>query len=509
MLGFKKRSHQPQQNIVPESLPKRKFNAMRKAFSRMFDAGETDRLTQSWGTMPLTADEVIRRNLRVLVARSREQAANNDYAKKFIRSCQQNIVGPRGVILQAHSKDPSGKLDTLANDAIESAFSDWSKRHNSDVTGMQSFRSIQNSCVISAAKDGEFMVRKIFGRHAGPWGFALQILDPQRCTPDFDQVKLNNGRFVRHGIEFNSFGRPLAYYFTTTDAETSDYSYGGRSYVRIPAEDIIHGFLPDMVGQKRGLPWMSTALWRLNMLGGFEKAALVNARAGAAKMGFFEWEEGYGPEEEEDEELYMEADPGSMQELPRGARFKEYNPQYPNGEFAPFHKSMLRGIASGLGVAYNNLANDLEGVNFSSIRQGTLDEREHWKDLQEWLIETLLEPVFMEWLPIALMNSRIKVNGKPLKPERVEKYQSISWQPRRWAWVDPRADMNAAVISKNNGISSPSQIIREQGRDPESVWREYAADIEQMKSAGIPEDYIPQMIGMKTGVNNNAEKPNA
>jgi capsid protein len=30
---------------------------------------------------------------------------------------------------------------------------------------------------------------------------------------------------------------------------------------------------------------------------------------------------------------------------------------------------MLRGIAAGNGVHYNNLAQDLEGVNYSSIRQ--------------------------------------------------------------------------------------------------------------------------------------------
>jgi lambda family phage portal protein len=134
------------------------------------------------------------------------------------------------------------------------------------------------------------------------------------------------------------------------------YSYHGRSYVRIPADEIIHGFLPDMVGQKRGLPWTATALWRLQMLGGFEKAALVNARVAASKGGFFQWREGEGPEKEEDEELYMEADPGSFQELPSGVEFKEWNPQYPSNEFGPFHKAMLRGIASGLEVTYVNLA---------------------------------------------------------------------------------------------------------------------------------------------------------
>ena len=35
-------------------------------------------------------------------------------------------------------------------------------------------------------------------------------------------------------------------------------------------------------------------------------------------------------------------------------------------------------------------------------------EREHWKELQQWLIETLIEPVFFEWLKYSLLKGHIK-----------------------------------------------------------------------------------------------------
>lgn len=449
--------------------------------------------------MPLTADDVVRRNLRVLVARSREQSANNDYAKKFLQMVRQNIVGPRGVQLQAQSRDPDGTLDALANSAIERAWKDWSRPENCDVTGVQSLRSLQNSAVTGAARDGEFMCRVVRGPSAGPWGISLQLLDPQRCDPQQDEGRRDNGNFIRHGIEFNRAGKPVYYHFTTLKPEDDNdaYAHGGRSFVRVPARDIIHGFLPDLVSQKRGLPWTATALWRLQMLGGFEKAALTNARVGATKSGFFEWSEGMGPEADEDEEIFMEAEPGQFQELPAGVTFKEWNPQYPSNEFQPFHKAMLRGIASGLEVTYVTLANDLEGVNFSSIRQGTLDEREHWKELQEWLIETMMQPIFDAWLPQALLRGRILVNDRPLRPARIDKYRSIEWQPRRWDWIDPNADVKAAVSSKNNLLASPGQIIRDRGRDPDSVWQEIGRDIAAMRAAGIPDEYIQIAMGMQ------------
>ena len=513
MFEFLKRTTASAPNADPQPAAlaekRRRMPTLGRAMVRMFQAGKQDRLQSDWPTMPLPTDDIIRRNQRVLVARAREQAVNNDFARAFLRMAKQNIVGPRGVQLQAQPKDADGTVDNVAADAIEAAFKEWARAENCDVAGIQSWRALQQQAVTSAARDGEFIFLKIFGRDAGPSGFALQGIDPQRCPPDFDENRRRDGTFVRSGIEFNRYGRRLAYYFTATDEEeTHVYSYGGRRFIRIPADRVIHGFLHEMTSQKRGLPWMASALWRMNQLKGFEDAALVNARTAAAKGGFFEWQDGYGPEAEEDEELFMEAEPGAFQELPAGVRFKEWTPQYPSGDYPMYVKSMLRGIASGVGVAYNNIANDLEGVNFSSIRQGALDEREAWKDLQEWLIETLIEPVFREWLPRELLRGISLPNGAQLRPERIEKYRSVVWQPRRWAWIDPKSEVAAAVASKNNLLTSPGQIIRDTGRDPDTVWREMSSDIKAMQAAGIPEKYIAQAMGQKQEGGENAPQSN-
>jgi lambda family phage portal protein len=323
-----------------------------------------------------------------------------------------------------------------------------------------------------------------------------------RCPVDVTEERAG-GNFVRAGIEFNRYGRPLAYYFSANEGEHYDYSTNGKTYVRIPADEIIHGFVPDMVGQKRGIPWMATGLFRMRQIGAFEDAAIVAARVGAAKMGIIQWKEGHGPELEEGEETHIDAEAGVFQEIPSGAELKDWSPQYPNGEFAPFNKAMLRSLASGFGVSYNNLASDLEGVNFSSIRQGTLDEREYWKELQEWLVETLHAPVFDAWLPHALLAGRVKVKGRPLPAERLDQFAAVEWQPRRWTWIDPRADVDAATTSKNNMLISPSQIIREQGKDPQTVWAEHARDVAAMigalEAAGIDSATAKELVMLTLG----------
>lgn len=466
----------------------------------MFKAAMASR-NDSWTVNLETPDDFISKQQRVLVARSRHQWANNDYVKNFVRLVRQNVVGPNGIILQAGVKKArGGKLDTETNDALEAAWAEWSKPANCDVAGSRSLWKIQRLVMATVVRDGEFILRKVTGPDAGPWGFALQLIDAQRLPPDYDVGRLSTGGFIRHGIEFNRYGRPVFYHFGSNDeSDNQYYQVGGRGYVKVPAENIIHGFLEEMVGQRRGLPWAATSLFRLRHLAGFEDAAVQNARASASKMGFIQYEPGYGPEDDEDSgPLEIDAEPLSFHELPMGANLANWDPAYPNGEFAGFNKAMLRGAAAGMGVLYNNLAGDLEGVNFSSIRQGTLDEREHWKDLQRWLTETLLQPLYEDWLPRALLAGHIKSRGRPIPATRLDALREVSWQGRRWQWIDPGADVKAAVESKNNMLASPGQIIRESGRDPETVWRESARDVRAMIDAliqeGIPEEKATDLV---------------
>lgn len=496
-------SQLPDVKISNESVRTKASRVFRNA-TRMFKAGVTDRLTSKWPSSPLPADLIIERYQRILVARSREQCANNDYGKQYLRLVHQNIVGPQGILLQAQIKNGSGKLDNKANDAIEMAWIQWGKKSICDIQGKKSWRSIQRACAISAAKDGEFFLRIIRGQDAGQYGFALQLIDAQRCPVHYSE-KLKGGRFIRQGIEFNSFGRPIAYYFDASTEEEIQYRYGTANYIRVPAEDVIHGFLDDITGQKRGLPWTATSLFRMKQLAEFEDSAITNARISANKMGFIQWDkDAEGPEyDPEEDEILIESQAGEFPVLPQGAQLKEWSPNYPTGEFLPFHKAMLRSMSAGMGVLYNNLASDLEGVNFSSIRQGTLDEREHWKELQQWLIETLIEPVYNAWLEYSLLKGLINKGNVPLKAIDIDRYKNVSWQPRRWAWIDPSSDVSAAEKSKNNMLTSPGSLIREQGKDPQTVWDETARDIKAMIDSyikhDIPKEVAEEMVLMSMG----------
>lgn len=459
---------------------------------RIFQAAATGRLEQSWTATPTSVDSWIYHNWATLVARAREQAENNDHAKKFLQLCRDNIAGPKGFALMANIKDPNGTPDVLASTAIEEAFERFSKRGVIDVSKTLSRTAIERLIAVTVPKDGEFIAIARYGKELNEFGFAVQLIDPHLLDSTHYQ-DLGNGNTIRHGIEFNSNGAPVRYYFRKMDERQMGYIKSGSSqdYDIVPAENVCHIFLPEIVGQKRGLSWMRTALWRLRMLGGFEDAAIVNARVGAAKMGFFRDPDG----ENDDQDIPMEGDPGTFEDI-GNRELVQWNPQFPDQSIEPFTKSILRSVASGLTVSYNNLASDLTSVNFSSIRQGALDEREVWKGIQELFIEQWNDWIFERWLKRALVAQAITVSGKPLRFDRIEKYKAVSWQGRRWGWIDPQAEMAANQMAIAMRIKTRSEVIREtSGRDSADVWTEFARDDSDMAALNVTPDPLPGSPG--------------
>ncbi len=470
---------------------------------RAFQAASVGRLTSSWTTQTKKSDEVLRNELTILRARSRDQVDNNDYARRFINLLKTNVVGHNGFKFQACTCRKNGDKDKPANIALESAWKDWGKVGNCEITGKLSFIDSCNLSISTIAADGEVIIHKVFGRGAGKYDFQIRFIDAELLDVNFN-TELRGGNFVRMGIEFTPLGKPIAYFFKTLDERLEYYSYQGSKYNRIPAHDIIHKFITERISQKRGVPWMVSALARMEMLNGYEEAALVNARAGASKMGIIVTPDGnnYNSDDTDDDDNVIEdTEPGTVIQLAEGQQWTDYDPAYPSGEFAPFVKNILRGISSGLGVSYNTLANDLEGVNFSSIRAGVLEDREAWKAIQRFFIENILTDIYESWLTIQLFLGNIPINNSYLSILSEEKYKNVSFQGRRWSWVDPFKDVKANKEAIDARIKSLSSVIREQGGDPDEVFNEIAEEQKRMKELGI-EPILDQMANIADNVTN-------
>lgn len=464
-----------------------KFGYTRNEFKRDFAGGLQTRLTSDWVASITTADSEIKGSLKTMRARCRDLERNNDYARRYLKLVRNNVLGSNGIGLQSKVKETvrRGKkwveeYDRRANKIIEDHWWRWGQASLCTRGRQLTWVDAQHIALGSAARDGSILVRFHYPNDT-PYHFRIDLIEADHLDIDY-QAALSNGTTIRMGKEYGADGQCVAFHILRNHPGEQCQQLGdGVWRERVPKENILHLYLPDRVNQSEGYPWLASAILGLKHLGAYSEAEVVAARMGASKMGFLVQQAGApGPgfvgATDGAGNKYMEVEPGSIEQLPYGYDFKSFDPNHPNTAFSAFVKSCLRGIAAGLGVSYTSLANDLEAVNYSSIRAGLLEEREEWKTIQGWFISWFVTPIFEHWLESSLAAGALSDEIAALPAAKFDKFNSPEWKPRRWGWVDPLSDLQAQVLAVEKGFKSRRELIAENGGDIEVVFSDIAAD---------------------------------
>lgn len=441
---------------------------------RDFSGADQGRLFADWNPSNSSINDKIQKGLVTMRRRSRDICESNEWAINFIGRCKTNIVGPNGIPFKSRAENPDGSFDKGANSLIEEAWLDWCKKKNCSVDKKLSFTDVLHLLVETEPKDGEFFTRVTRSFPNNEYKFALQIIEAD-CVDELYHAKLNNGGTIRMGVERNEWKEPVAYWVRKENPNDMMGIVGAQlQRERIVAKtssgtaNIIHKFITTAPNQVRGFPWFAGALESMHMLAAYDEASVVAARTGAAKAGYWkplpDASGQYPATEDERGNLTQEVSPGQVDIGEPGYEYVGIDPTYPHEQYPAFTKAQLRRIASALRVAYPGLANDLEGVNYSSIRAGMLDEREIWKLYQFNIKQDFCEVVFEAWLEWMLMTQRLNL---PLS--KLDKFNAPKFICRGWGWVDPEKDVNASILSVKNGFTSRSKIVGENGNDFEEV----------------------------------------
>ena len=462
-----------------------------RKMARAYHGADTGRLFSDFISSSRSADSEIKPSLRILRDRCREISRNHPYAKRYLQIMTTNVVGANGIRIQVRKRNDDGSLDSVGNRIIEQAWQQWGRTGFCTVDGRISWNQAQRLFLETLARDGEVLIQKIKNPAGNPFGFSLKFLEADYLDEGYD-ARLNNGNEVRMGVELDKrTGKPLNYYLFE-DHPHHDQGYGSvtkRHHKIVSADQIIHCYMQERAGQTRGAPWMSNVLSRLKMLDGYEEATLVNARVAASKMGFFTSPEGDGfiGDDYDNHAPIMDASPGTFSQLPQGMSFQAFDPSSGTESFDEFEKAILRGIASGLGVSYVSLANNLEGVSYSSIRQGTIEDRDHFKMIQQFMIDQFIDPIYRAWLEMAITVGRINL---PMGKYDLFADQVI-YRPRGFAWVDPQKEIQASVTALNNGIVSLQDVHSQYGRDTEEIFEQINREAELADRYGIDTAFQP------------------
>lgn len=460
---------------------------------RMYHSARTSRLTAGWGASATSADGEISTSLAVMRGRSRALMRDASYAKRARDIVVNNVVGT-GIGMQAQVSNTRGGAFERVNEAIESAWCQWSRKDSCHTGGGLNFSDIERVAMSQVFEAGEVFIRlhrSRFGDSRVP--LALEVIEAERIADDYSVPMVDSGNLVRMGIELDSFQRPVAYWVRTVHPSDS-VAHAGARLVRVPAGDMIHLRIVDRWPQTRGVPWLHTSMRRLNDMDGYSEAEIIAARSSASVVGFIK-----SPELPVDpgagdgangmpRELAFE--PGMIEHLAPGEDFVGFNPGRPNSAMDGFMRLMLREVAAGAGVSYESLSRDYSQSNYSSSRLSLLDDRDTWRVLQAWFIRNFREPLHAQWLQQAVLGGVIAGVDKTDYAANPEKFGAVTWKPRGWTWVDPTKEVDAYVKAIRAGLTTITDVVAATagGADVEDVIAKRMRELKLFENAGIELD---------------------
>lgn len=461
-------------------------------FVRGFAAAETEAILAPWRWDEGFSNQEVASQLATIRSRSREMSKNSAHFKRFLDLFVANVVGEGYSFKSTAAKSTTDfSVDEKRAKLIENHWWRWhTVPARCDETGRKSLMSILQLCAENWARDGEFFIR--VNRSAqNIYGISLRVIRPDACDETFNGRY--SGNLVRNGVEVDPDTlKPVAYWFDASKEDRSAQYVSKKLRIRILARDIIHGFTQHDECQTRGIPLGHAVLAKLKMLDEYDKSELTAARDEANTLGAFyapsgrDGEIGKWTESAKDKVRSLESRPGQKLLLPQGWDYKNHTPQHPNREVTAFKNSMLRDIASGLSLEYACFANDWGGVSYSSVRAGTLAERDMWMMMQARFIEQCLDRIFAAWLESFLS---LAVSGN-LPKEDFNILYDHEFRGRRWSWVDPLKDVYASVIAVQNGWKTNSQIAADFGCD-------FGDNLEEIAK----ENAIKEDLGLTNGLN--------
>lgn len=433
-----------------------------------------------------------------LRAWARELVRNNSYAWGVVDTIVSSVVGC-GIKAQSTFETPAGDDVETVNDVRDKVWGDWTEV--CDINGRLSLDEMQALALREMVEAGEVLIRIVrlgsteYRGISRPVPLALEIIEADRLAGDKDTYAVGitrptQNRIVR-GVEVDELGKPVAYWIYK-DHPLQPYALS-RTPERIPANEILHLFRQDRVGQTRGVSWFAPALAPLRDLGTYidnelQASAVASCFTVAIKtdtpLGSLNNPDGEAKTDSAGNSIdYLE--PAMIMKLKTGESVETINPGRPNTGADAWIKTILRGIAVGTGLSYEVVARDYSQTNYSSSRTSQLEDRRRFRCWQQYLIQHMLQPIWDAFCDSAAISGRI---GFPSSAELLEdrrRYAPVEWQTPEWEWVDPQSEQTASEMALNSFTDTYANVLGSRGRSFRQVFYQRAKEDKLRKKLGL------------------------
>lgn len=502
-------------------------------------AERTSRELGMWRPPIMSPDREINSNKPILDARARDLVRNTGYMQGAVSIHRDSIVGAQ---YRLNAK-PDHKI--LGLDEV------WAEEFQAEVESKFGLYAESQDCWIDAARmntltglvrmsiGGFFFSGEVLGslewmRGSGrPYRTALQLIDPDRLSNPNDA---SDTALLRRGVERDTYGAPLAYWFRV--AHPNDVSLNGDSFKwrRVPIRKpwgrlmvlhIIEQLRPD---QTRGIAEMVAVLKEMRMTKQFHEITLQNAVVNATFAAAIESEL---PPDQAFETIGVGASQTStaarmlaeIAEYNSGARnlaidgvkiphlypntkLKLYPAGSPGGVGEGFEASLLRNVATSLGLSYEQFSRDYTKTNYSSARASMNETWKYMQSRKKSVADRTAAAMYVAWLEEAFNAGEITSmpRNAPNYYERLNKdaYCKATWIGASRGQVDEMKETQAAVLRMAAGLSTLEKECAKLGEDYREILEQRLREKNMMDAMGLDFTTSPTKPGTNSAYRNDA-----
>lgn len=466
-----------------------------------FDAANTSpEAMRHWkGAENLSADaELLPDIRRLVVSRSRFEAANNGYLAGILRTLAYDTIGT-GPRLQLRLENIE---DLTSPEAAHQASRSGARREKRFQTYAKRISLAEKLRLarLAKARDGEVFFQKVVNPRVAPVNnvdivlFEAEQVGSPASLPGEDFYKNGNPKEV-DGILYDRNGNPTFFRFWKIHPGALSGAGLSGEYTLVPASAVIHYASFSRPGQHRGFPEIAGSLTVFNDLRRYGNAVVAAAETAAVISFLLETDTGYDADEFDlsDE---MNAEGKRMKQLnftdvvpmaknagvalPEGWKGHQLKAEQPTSTYSAFTDAKLNEAARSLSMPFNVAKGNSSGYNYAS---GRLDHQVYHRMIavERQCIEiTILDNIYETWEAID------RILFPEDYPEKAEFYHVWMWDG--FEHCDPAKESNAQSIRLANGTTTLAEECAARGRDYEAVLRQLAH-----------EKHLKEQLGLDTG----------
>lgn len=466
-------------------------------------AARRDRTMDQWSPGRTSANGVHANNAALIRARARDLVYNVPMAESAVDAYVANVV-ECGIVPR-----PAPGGDLLSDEDRRAWIDAWDRwcEKEADASGQQHFYELLGLWLEETIIGGGCLTRyhTLTGSEMRNRSLplTLELLDEDRFADNLDSFtrdqadadgrKQAGGSRIVRSVEIDRrFGRPLAYWLTREDPE-STFTTNALERVRVPVDQCAYSFAKRRAGMVRGLSMFTPAVLYLHKLSYYLDNELTASAGKSSWMYMLLSADITGQGLIGDGDSVVDAygnplefhQPGMVLKARPGDDLKAIGPNVPESDSLPWIEMLERSIAIAMHLSRSELCHDTGKSSFSAVRAERAGDRKRFTRMQWFTIWRLLAPTWQRFVESCVLRGVDRFPSASAFAANREAFLKATFSPPGWESVNPREDAEADALHIANRTKSISEIISYRGEDPREVLQQIADERKLMKELGI------------------------